>query len=529
MKNLLLLIILLTMIGCKNNVKRKITLASADEAYDQLDLMGSRTVLNALIKKDTLDNETRCKDLQRLAFQDWKYFKDYKSAKNRLALADSIGILKLKTNLTLARIEREAGNYQNALMTSENAEKYAESNKDKKAAQLEYAHTVYDFSVNNLTKNNSLDTTLIAKTTDKLNNILEYDSGSPLPSKLLLGLSLFQNNGANVLKAWESYFHIPEIDKTYPYMFNAANELQEVCEKWNGKKLTLEEQEKLIKALASSRFYEAAYYFALCNLDENKYNQDIKDILTYAKYLKKVKDHTNEYYRLIAIGKEDEGDYKDWLAETRQKLWCDLSFLSGKNYSETEFLNETGEHFGPRGFTGGTANYSGYVLCLGHIVNQEKAIVKQYGYQPEFTYTQIDLMTSNGYSSWFWENKAIGGWGTNNEIIRVREAYLDEPFNAWNSITDTLERKKTGKVINDLITLQKDEESNKLYADLSKKLRFDALNDLYNKLYAEGLRGNNLKLAFLSTYEQYRVESSILGHEGRHSIEQKYMPRIQVV
>ncbi|MEM6805970.1 MAG: hypothetical protein AAF696_31525, partial [Bacteroidota bacterium] len=36
--------------------------------------------------------------------------------------------------------------------------------------------------------------------------------------------------------------------------------------------------------------------------------------------------------------------------------------------------------------------------------------------------------------------------------------------------------------------------------------------------------GKELKLAFLSKYEQYRTEASMLAHEGRHSIDQKYMP-----
>lgn len=523
MKNLFLLILLLAVIGCKNNVERKLTIESANEAYDQLDLIGSKTVLTAILEKDSLDNETKCKALQRLAFQDWKYYKDYNTAKNRLMLADSISDLKQKTWCILARIERESGNYQNALNASERAYKYSDLNEDKKAAQLEFAQTVYNFSIDNFVKENKLDTNLIKKATDILNSILENETGSPLPSKLLLGLSLLQNNAVDLLKAWKSYYHIANIDEAYSYMLKTAKELNEFCDKWKGDKLVVEEQEKLIKALATSRFYEIADDYAICNSNEDKYSQETQDILTYAKYLKTVKNKTNEYYRLIAIGEEDEEEYINSLDKTREELWNNLSFLSGKKYTESLFLEETEKHFGARGFTGSTGNYNGYVLCLGHIVNQEKATIEQYGYKPEFTYTQIDLMTSNGYSSWFWEDKAIGGWGTEDEIIRVRASYLNDPFNAWKSITDTLERKSIEKSINNLNNLQKGEENNTLYTELSKKLRFDALNDLYNMLYTEGLRGNNLKLAFLSKYEQYRVEASILGHEGRHSIEQKYL------
>ena len=175
-------------------------------------------------------------------------------------------------------------------------------------------------------------------------------------------------------------------------------------------------------------------------------------------------------------------------------------------------------------FTGGTGNYSGYVLALGHIVNQEKAKVEQYGYKPEFTYTQIDMMVSNGFSSWFWENKAIGGWATDKEIIRVREVYLGEPINAWKTVKDSVERRKAENVISDFLG-NSTEDQLTLAKGLAAKLRFDAINDLYNELASRGLAGKDLKLAFLSKYDQYRTEASILAHEGRHSIDQKIYAR----
>jgi hypothetical protein len=198
--------------------------------------------------------------------------------------------------------------------------------------------------------------------------------------------------------------------------------------------------------------------------------------------------------------------------------------LHQKSYSERAFLDETEKNFGARGFTGGTANYKGYVLCLGHIVNQEKARVEQYGYKPEFTYTQVDMMTSNGYSSWFWENKASGGWATDNEIIRVREVYLDRPFVEWNSVTDSITKKEIEEENKEFINFDKSHDMLQQAKGLEQKLNYDASKDLYDKLYDKGLRNNDLKLAFLSTFESYRIQATIIAHEGRHSIEKKYMP-----
>ncbi len=526
MKNAFIIFVLTILVACTNiSIHREGSIESADAAYNQLDLEQSRMILNAMLEDDSLNNENKCKVLQRLALQDWKYLKNFELAKNRLMTADSIGVSKSKTWNTLSRIEREAGNYQNAIAASENAEKYAESDSEKINAKLEYAQTVYDLSLNNISNDIHIDTVLLAKTSGILVEILELNMGSPKPSKILLGISLLQNNGANVIKAWKSYFHIQDIKDVNSYLAIAANNLNEVCENWNGEPLLQENREKLILALATSRFYEYAGDYALCNSIEKNYSQAIKDFLTYSKYLKTIKKETNEYYRLIAIGEERERDYKKWLENTRKELWQNLSFLSTKEYSETNFLDETHKHFGAKGFTGSTGNYSGYVLCLGHIVNQEKALVEQYGYKPEFTLTQVDMMTSNGYSSWFWEDMASGGWATKNEIIRVREVYLNGPFDAWRSITDSIERQKTETLINEFLNQAKSDDIYRGSAALVIKLRFDALYDLYNKLYSEGLRENELKLAFLSKFERYRLEASLIAHEGRHSIEKKYLPK----
>jgi hypothetical protein len=520
MKNLFLITVLSALlVGCHVRVSKDVTIDAADEAYNNLDLKKSRDILNAILKSDEPDAETKCKTLQKLARQDWKFYKDSGAARKRLAVADSIGALKSKTWLILAQTEREAGNYLNAFYASEKSKQYGQTDEEKSLADLEYAQAVYDFTIDNPIKKNSLDTALLTKSAKILNEVLEKNMGAPVPSKLLLGVSLLLNNGADALKAWQSYFHISDINNPYPYMSVAAKELKEVCEKWNGNKLTIEDQQKLISALGASRFYEFAGDYALCNADTNKYNQQTADILTYAAYIKTLRNKTNEYYRQIAIGNKDENGFMYWLDNAGKKLWNNLSFLSGKAYDQSNLLDETEKHFGARGFFGSTSNYNGYELCLGHIVNQENLPIEQYGYKTEITFTQIDLMISNGYSSYFWENgKAIGGWGTGNWIVQVREAYLKTPFDAWKTVTDTLERNKVEKITKELSEVKQNPDFNKL----SAKLKFDALNNLYNKLYADGLRGNALKLTFLSVYESYEKQASVLAHEGRHCLDQKY-------
>lgn len=499
------------------------TIASSDAAYNQFNLKESHSILESILLNDTIQREQKCIALRRLAHQDWKYYQNYALAKERLLRADSMGSERYETWLLISRIERESKHIDEALHAAVKARGFAQSENEVNKANTEYAKGAYASLVDQLSKGEAIDTSLLVKTSQLLSKVLETDAGLPVPSRLLLGIALLSNDGDQVMKAWQSYFQIQDIQQISLYLKDAAEKLNQVCKNWSGNKLPVSNQEVLIDALSSSRFYEFIPIYVKKNNIESGYHAKTRDAITYAQYLKEVENQTNEYYRLIALEQENETAYIEWLNHKRKELWNKLSFGSQRVYSEDDFLKETEERFGARGFTGGTGNYSGYVLALGHIVNQEKARVEQYGFKPEFTYTQIDMMVSNGFSSWFWEYKSIGGWATDNEIIRVREAYLSGPINAWKTVTDSVERRKTEKVIQ---TFLSSSTENQLEAakGLAAKLKFDAVNDLYNGLASKGLSGKDLKLGFLSKYEQYRIEASMLAHEGRHSIDQKYMP-----
>lgn len=518
-----LIIFIVLFFSCIVTKEQEITIEASDATYDHFNLKESHAILESILTIDTIQREQKCKVLRRLAHQDWKYYQNYALAKERLLRADSIGYEKYETWMLISRIERESQHSNEALCAALKAREFAQSENEVNKANTEYANGVCAFSIDQLTNGEAIDSSILTKTTELLSKVLERDAGLPEPSKILLGIALLNNDGNNTIKAWQSYFQIQDIRQVSPYLYVSAKKLNKVCKNWKGNNLSISNQEVLIDALSSSRFYEFISVFVKKNGNESVYSTKTRDAITYSQFLNEVEKETNEYYRLIAIEQENETTYIEWLNKKRKELWDELSFTAQSEYSEDNFLKEMEEHFGARGFTGGTGNYSGFVLALGHIVNQEKARVEQYGYKPEFTYTQIDMMVSNGFSSWFWENKAIGGWATDNEIIRVREVYLSEPINAWKMVTDSLERRKIEKVINEFLS-NSTENQLEMAKGLAAKLRFDALNTLYNDLASKGSSVKDLKLAFLSKYEQYRTEASMLAHEGRHTIDQKYMP-----
>ena len=524
MKKQTLLFVLVLLMACSTKPKSlDQQIESSKLFYNQFDLKKSRQLLEAALAKETEQNQQKCEVLLRLAHQDWKYYQEYELAKNRLKKANTFCTSMYSNWMLLNRIERESNHFVEALSAARKAKDFAASEDELNNANIEYAHSIYAYSSHRIAHGIDIDSSLVNQASELLSQVLETDAGMPLPSKLLLGISLLNNDGKNAIKAWLSYFQFQDINHVNPYLKDSSEKLSQVSENWNGKKLRISDQEKLIDALASSRFYEFIPVYIKNNNHESAYDQKTRDIITYSKYLEVIHRKTNEYYRLIAIEQENETAYIEWLNNTRKMLWNSLSLTAKKTYNESTFLNLTQKHFGARGFTGSTGNYSGFVLSLGHIVNQEKATVNQFGFQPEFTYTEIDMMTSNGYSSWFWEDKSIGGWATDNEIVRIREAYLNGPFAAWKSLTDPQQKLKKLKTINTFLNTTTGEES-KILEGLVTKLRFDAISDLYEELVSDGLVGQELKLAFLSKYQQSRVDASLLAHEGRHSIEQKYMP-----
>ncbi|WP_395375873.1 hypothetical protein [Marinicella sp. W31] len=524
MKKLLFILIFITVIGCSLKLKtNQQSLEYANDFYDQLNLKKSHQALESILAKDNLQNELKCEILRKLAHQEWKYYQKYVLAKKRLISADNICKSNHEIWMLMSRIERESQQFKKALTAATKAKSFALSETEINDADNEFASVAYNYSVNQIIKGKQIDLNLLTDVSRLLYEIVENDAGMPEPSKLLLGISLLNNDGEKVLKAWKSYFQIQNIENVHPYLESSAKKLNQIHKNWHGNVLSIAEQETLIEALASSRFYEFIPIYVKNNNTQARYKSKIKDIIIYSHYLQEVENETNEYYRLIAIQQADEAAYIEWLNNRRKSLWNNLTFTQNETYSENEFLKITEDHFGARGFTGSTGNYDGFVLSLGHIVKQEKAQVEQYGYKPEFIYTELDLMTSNGYSSWFWEDKAIGGWATENEIIRVREVYLNGPFAAWKTVNNENEIQKNERIINAFVN-NTSTNSIKLSEGLAITLRFNALKDLYSSLSSSGLSGQELKLAFLSKYEKFRRDASLLAHEGRHSIERKYMP-----
>jgi hypothetical protein len=121
----------------------------------------------------------------------------------------------------------------------------------------------------------------------------------------------------------------------------------------------------------------------------------------------------------------------------------------------------------------------------------------------------------------------VGGWGDSTTIIQVRKAYMTEPFQELNWMTDPAEHKRMIAHIaklraDDLDSCKKDPYAEPRF--LSPYLKFNEASKIYDRLTADGLRGMELNIAFIDEILRLTVASTVFAHEGRHAIDQLYFP-----
>jgi hypothetical protein len=159
-------------------------------------------------------------------------------------------------------------------------------------------------------------------------------------------------------------------------------------------------------------------------------------------------------------------------------------------------------------------------LVMGQIVNERIRKVEQYGHSADFNFTELDMMVSNGYPSWFWEDRGAGGFAIQGGFLRVKKMFKYLGISAWEGITDPVKRAKAEREIKKNIfesTLTSDRNSILIW--MASKLELDALDILHAQLYSEGYRGVDLQLKFIEQYDLYRDNATMFAHEGRHSLD----------
>jgi len=486
----------------------------AGRAFITFDLNGSTAILRDILRDPNANTSDSAKVYRTLALRDWQFHHDYDLAIRHIDSALAVRASGNASIVALSNIATEARRYPESLVAAGKALQFAATPAEYRDAIIAYANTVYLSSKSN----QHPDITLLNIAGRLLREVLQKMPGHPQAAKLLVGTGILKKDGLLVLAGWRAYFHFAAADSAYAYLKEPAKVLSTILPHWKNNTLSATEREQVAQALAKSGFYEHAALLA---------TPSQKDILIYARYLQEIGTLTDNYYRQIAIHAANDSLFERQVMTLCAGVLKDLHLSAGKDSLTYEkFLEVMQPRFGTMGFLGTTSSFHAKEICLGHIVNVTRKDVLQYGYKASLTFIEIDLMTSNGFISWFsGKRSGNGGWSVNDTIYRVREAYMREPVEAWTLVTDSTVRREQLSIFEKATANTATPDTATLLNGINIRLRLNAMDSLYATLYRRGLRGSDLQLQFMNTLERKEEDASIFAHEGRHSIDQLYFAK----
>ncbi len=501
------------------NAKEHPDLLAAFQAEGSLQLENSRLLFEKVASNPSASKEDQCKALRALAIQDWKFYSNYDGAIDKLRLADSIGNYASETWLKRTRIEEEAKHFSKAMDAAQKAISLSASEADKTYAQYKYARVILNQALHQINSNIAFNKALLTEAVQILQDVLDKNPTHVNAADVLLGSALLLNDGETSLKAWLSYYRFANVESAYSYLKTTAKTLEQVLPIWNKRPLNQIEQTSLIHALAESRFYNYANALAKTfNLTEQS---NIQNIVIYADYVNEVETLTNTYYRQATTEEINSDDYVETLVSKSEVLYEQLETTTKTDtFSFQNFRSLIRKDFGAVLMLGSTSASNIMGLIYGHIVNERERTVEQYGHQADFTFTELDMIVSNGYPSWFWEDRGAGGFAIPDGFLRIKTMFKHLGISAWELITDPIKRSKAEFNIQDnLLTSTATSEVSTMLPALGKKLELDALDALYNDLVSQGYKDAELQLKFIEAYDALRDNATMFAHEGRHSLD----------
>jgi len=502
---------------------------AAAKCFLSLDLKGAERILHRILAEGEAPPESRAEALITQARIAWKFYQEPQQARELLAQATELKAKEYKVQTMLSRVNRESGQFEQALANADRAIELAESQRQWIDSRSLWAQAVWEQARERVEKDQPFDANRVEEGVTVLTGVLRKAPGSPGPSRVLLALALLTGDGETAWLAWKSYFNMADDDPPEGVLADPYDLLADVLPRWRGGPPNRQDGITLIRGLGDSRFYGYARLISRLFFDGDSFDDvpDVRDRLLYADTIEAFGEIAEDYYRKLALGEKDEAAFENALLEEAERLWSALSFMVGPpEFSLQTFSTEMKTRFGAHVILGGTGNYRGKVLLMGHLVERQTRTVEQYGYQSEFSHLRYDMMVSNGYSSWFWDGTAaIGGWATADEMASIGSGGAGKFYKMLWQVTEDAEREKTEQYIADRLESEEEAIGESLSAPLyglGRRMQLQGAEAMLNELEDSGLEGDALALAFVRRYDRFQVGKHIFAHEGRHSIDQKF-------
>ena len=178
------------------------------------------------------------------------------------------------------------------------------------------------------------------------------------------------------------------------------------------------------------------------------------------------------------------------------------------------------EGFGIYGTVGETSGYPS--MHGGHLVQDERLQVEQYGRSGEVRFIVIDNVLANGYESWLWDGWAqAGGWSSDgNTIVQIRSAYTSGPVGALRRTRPGAARDRFAAEVERQVATERAALGRDGIAQLpatSDRLE----QQVYDAIAARVGADDD---AFIAEVWRATNQYSITSHEGRHALDNANQP-----
>ena len=333
-------------------------------------------------------------------------------------------------------------------------------------------------------------------------------------SALRLEIGLLAGDGDSALQAWKDYFWLSDSDTPQ----GIAGPASALFASGAAAAASPEARLALVDLLVRAGFARAAGRFAARHrLGEQAAAHPLwRKASAYFDGRRRLEETILASNRRVARG----GKAADLGAAVRA-MEDGLIAAAGLRGDRKRALRDSYGLYGTVGDTGGFAS-----VHLGHVVQDERRAIEQYGHRADVALLVIDNMLSNGYESWLWDGSAAaGGWTADGPVIvQVRPGYTSGPLLAWRLVSDPEARR-------DLLARQKEKmaaeraalaDSDVAYLPaLADRLRLQYADEVLAAARARAGEGGDLRRAFLDEAWRASFDQSIFVHEGRHALDKK--------
>lgn len=539
MKSIFLLTtrISLILILFSNSIYAQSIIGEASLSYKNCDYRKSIEKYSIIWNAENSSSEELVLSGRRLAYLSWKVARDIKLARKYISGCIENVQEKIPLILELSKYELEARNFTEAKKIIQEAKGIDKNNTYSNQINNLIAYIALEKATLSLEKGLIIEENEVREALKLIKIINKEDPGQLDVCEIQLGLALIVGDWHAAFSAWKGYFRSPLGAKTSGLLSQSEDSFKTLL--FNSQKGSLDQDDiiELIRLLGSSRFYHFAYLVTLIHTDQ--YIQDnsrVKEILQYYNYCRNVESISETYFQNIALNgltKESRQSYYERLDLAGKEIYTKLNWVKKpkkftKKRLETELyrrfgtvFKDVGPYYTSQGKTG--------LFFLAHTIEDDTIQVSQYGYNTDIHYVSLDFMYGNSFDGWFIEDNTarLGGWSSNSNslIVQMRRAYSDRPLTMWNRITnkdqlDDWKRQIDTLSSNDNQTAIDNEI--RYYEGVVNRMRLNACNALLSTIRESADNESSIKLEFLSQFEKLQTQSSILCHEGRHLIDNKF-------